>query len=156
MRGKPAPKRQLNNDPIYKSKLITRLTNYLMLHGKKSVAKEIVYTALDNIKTVKGVETPLSIVDEAFENVMPKQEIRSKRVGGANYQVPVHVKHDRAQALAIRWLLNAANNKKGVPMAKGLADAIIEAAEKRGDAIKKKEDVHRMADANKAFAHFRM
>jgi len=155
MRGKQAPKRHIENDPIYKSKVVTRLINKVMKHGKKGVAKDIVYKALASIGEIKETDDPLAILEEAFSNIMPKQEVRSRRVGGANYQIPIFVKFDRSQALAIRWLLAAAKSKKGKPMDKALAEAIIEAQEKRGNAIKKKEDTYRMAEANKAFAHFR-
>jgi len=155
MRGKQAPKRAVENDPVYKSKLITRLIRKVMQNGKKSVAEGIVYKALENVGQVKGVENPLTVLETAFTNISPKQEVRSRRVGGANYQIPVAVKFDRAQTLAIRWLLDTAKKKKGKPMNQALSEAIIEAAENRGDAVKKKEDTHRMADANKAFAHFR-
>ncbi|MFH1896547.1 MAG: 30S ribosomal protein S7 [bacterium] len=155
MRGKQAPKRITENDPVYKSKLITRLINKIMQDGKKSLAENIVYKALDNVAKAKGVENPLTVLEGAFANISPKQEVRSRRVGGANYQIPVSVRFDRAQTLSIRWLLATARGKKGKPMHQALSEAIIEAAENRGDAVKKKEDTHRMADANKAFAHFR-
>ncbi len=155
MRGRPAPKKIIENDPIYKSRLITRIVNYVMESGKKNVAEKNVYKALDKIKDMKKVENPLAVLEEAFKNVMPKMEVRSRRVGGANYQVPTPLKHDRAQALAIRWIVNAARKAKGKPLHQSLTQIIIDSSENRGEAVKKKEDTHRMAEANKAFAHFK-
>ena len=126
-----------------------------MKSEEKKIAEKIVYGALDFAKQRKNIENPLTLLEQAFKNIMPKQEVRSRRVGGANYQVPVFVKFDRAQALAVRWLTAAAKNKKGGTMAERLGNALIEASEEKGDAIKKKEDMHRMAEANKAFAHFK-
>ena len=155
MRGKQAPKRHIENDYIYKNKLVTRIINKVMYGGKKSISERIVYGALERVGKVKETDNPISILDKAFLNLMPKQEVRSRRMGGSNYQIPVSVKFERSQALAIRWLLMAARSKKGKPMERALSEAILEACENRGEAIKKKDDVQRMANANRAFAHFR-
>jgi small subunit ribosomal protein S7 len=155
MRGQRIIKKPIENDPIYKSRLVTRIINYVMQGGKKSVSEKIVYGAMSIIKEKKNTENPLTIIEQAFKNVTPKMEVRSRRVGGSNYQIPVHVKFDRAQALAVRWIVGAARSKKGKPMAERLAQLFIESAEGRGEAVKKKEDIRRMADANRAFAHFR-
>ncbi|MBP9816530.1 MAG: 30S ribosomal protein S7 [Candidatus Pacebacteria bacterium] len=139
-------------DLTYKSEGITRFINTVMLDGKKDTARKVVYAALDIIK--KGDVDPLETFETAIRNVSPLMEVRSRRVGGANYQVPREVPQQRRVSLAYRWLINAARAKKGKPMAEKLANEILMAAKNEGEAIKKKDDMHRMAEANKAFAHF--
>jgi len=147
------PKREVLPDPVYRSKVLTKLINQVMLDGKKSLAETLVYGAMDIIKEKSG-KNPLEVFEAAMKNIMPVLEVKARRVGGANYQVPVEVRHDRRQTLAIRWLLMAAREKKGRPMAVKLADELIAAFNREGAAVTRRENVHRMADANKAFAHF--
>lgn len=152
MRGKSAIKRDLAPDSKYGSVLVAKLINYVMRDGKKSIAEKVVYDCLD----VVGAETkqnPLDVFDEALKNITPTVEVKSKRVGGANYQVPMPVRGDRRYALAYRWLLVAARGKKGRPMSEKLADELMSAAKNEGEAVKKRADVQRMAEANRAFAH---
>lgn len=139
-------------DLVYGSEAISRFINTVMWDGKKDTARKLVYGALDKIKAQDM--DPLETFETAIRNVSPLMEVRSRRVGGANYQVPREVPQQRRVSLAYRWLINAARNKKGKPMAEKLAEQILLAAKNEGDAIKKKDDMHRMADANKAFAHF--
>ncbi|MGE5540663.1 MAG: 30S ribosomal protein S7 [Bacillota bacterium] len=139
-------------DLVYGSEAISRFINTVMWDGKKDTARKVVYDALEIIK--KNEMDPLETFETAIRNVSPLMEVRSRRVGGANYQVPREVPQQRRVSLAYRWLINAARNKKGKPMAEKLANEILLAAKNEGDAIKKKDDMHRMADANKAFAHF--
>lgn len=139
-------------DPVYKSEAVTRFINTVMWDGKKDTARRVVYAALSKLKA-EGKE-PLEIFEEAIRNVSPLMEVRSRRVGGANYQVPREVPQQRRVSLAYRWLINAARAKKGKPMAEKLAAEIMAAANNEGDAMKKKDEMHRMAEANKAFAHF--
>lgn len=152
MRGKKAKKRPIEVDPIYKSKVVTRMVNSIMWGGKKSTAENILYSVLEKLAEDRKEAT--RIFETAVKNVMPEQEVRSRRVGGATYQVPMPVKHDRSEALALRWIINAARRKKGKEMNERLHDELKNAYEGIGDAIKKKEDTHRMAEANRAFAHF--
>lgn len=152
MRAKRAKKRPIVSDPIYKSKQVTRMINVVMVKGKKSLAQKIVYGTLD--KLAEDRKDALKLFEKALKNVMPSQEVRSRRVGGATYQVPYPLKHDRAEALAIRWLVRAAGSKKGSDMITRLHKEIIDASEGTGEAVKKKHDVHRAAEANRAFAHF--
>jgi len=147
-------KRKMIADPIFDSATVTKLINRLMKGGKKTVAQKIVYSAFDLIKE-KTKEEPLAVFQKALANVVPAQEVKSRRVGGANYQVPIPVKKDRGEALAMRWIIEAARSKKGKPMKEDLAQELIEAAKGEGEAIKKRTDMQRMADANRAFAHFR-
>lgn len=154
MRGKLAKKRELTPDIKFGSPVVTKFINYVMKNGKKTVAQKIVYGAFD-ILAEKSKKDPLDIFEEALNNASPIVEVRSRRVGGANYQVPVEVRGDRRLALAFRWIINAANDKKGKPMRQKLAEEIMMAARNEGAAVKKKMDVHRMAEANRAFAHFR-
>jgi small subunit ribosomal protein S7 len=140
-------------DAVYGSIAVGRFINYMMEDGKKSIAEKVVYSAM-NIIGEKTKEEPLSVFEKAIENVTPQQEVKSKRVGGANYQVPVDVRPERRFILASRWIVNATRNKSGKPVAERLADEILAAYNNEGDAIKKKQDVHRMAEANRAFAHF--
>lgn len=153
MRSGKIKKRQTQVDPIYKSRTISRMVNVMMVDGKKSTAEKIIYTALEQLSEDK--KEALRIFEDAIKNVMPKQEVRSRRVGGATYQVPMPVKHARAEALALRWLIGAARNSQGKPMADRLFQELKNANEGIGNAIKKKEETHKMADANRAFAHFR-
>jgi len=153
MRGKPVKKRASIPDSKYGNVMVSKFINYLMERGKKTVAQKIVYEALDRIKESTKQE-PVKIFEEAIKTVQPQVEVRSKRVGGANYQVPLPVRGERQFALACRWIIEAAKNRKGKPMAEKLATILIEAQQGLGDAIKKRDDVHRMAEANKAFAHF--
>jgi small subunit ribosomal protein S7 len=153
MRGKRAPKRKTLLDSKYKSANIAKLINYIMERGKKTVAEGIVYGAFDLLKE-KTKQDPLEIFDQAVKNVTPALEVKSRRVGGANYQIPIPVRGERKIYLAYHWLIDAARHKKGKPMAQKLADELLEAYQNQGDAVKKRMDVHRMAEANRAFAHF--
>ena len=153
MRGKAAPKRHIDPDPKYQNQVLAKFINYLMKDGKKSVAQRIVYNALEEVATKAG-GNPAELFDTALKNVMPLVEVRGRRIGGANYQIPIPVRCERKYSLAFRWLLTAARNKKGRPMAEKLAAELLAAANKEGDAVKKKNDVHKMAEANRAFAHF--
>ena len=154
MRKRRAVKRDVLPDPIYKSKVVTKLINRIMLDGKKGVAEKILYEAFDIIKEKTGSE-PVSVFEKALENIKPQLEVKSKRVGGSNYQVPVEVSETRSQTLGLRWLVNYARLRGGHTMAQNLADEIIDASNGTGNAVKKREDTHRMAEANKAFAHYR-
>lgn len=154
MRKKRAVKRDVLPDPIYNSKLVTKLINSLMKDGKKGVAQKILYEAFDTVKE-KTNQNPMEVFEKAMENIKPALEVKSRRVGGANYQVPIEVKADRSQALALRWLTQYARLRGGHSMAENLANEIIDASNGVGAAVKKREDTHRMAEANKAFAHYR-
>lgn len=153
MRGNKAKKRQLESDPIYKSKVVTRFINYLMLDGKKIVAQKSVYGALEELSEDK--KDAVKKFEDAIKNVMPKVEVRSRRVGGATYQVPVPLRHERSEALAMRWMIDSARKRKGAPIKKKITDEVVAALNNEGTAIKKREDVHKMAEANKAFGHFK-
>ncbi|MCM8900391.1 30S ribosomal protein S7 [Caldicoprobacter algeriensis] len=150
----PVPKREVLPDPIYGSKLVTKLINKVMRDGKKSLAQRICYGAFDLIKEKTGKD-PMEVFEQALNNVMPVLEVRPRRVGGATYQVPVEVNPDRRQALGLRWLVEYARERGERTMVERLAAEIIDAANNTGGAVKKKEDTHRMAEANKAFAHYR-
>ena len=154
MRTREAVKRDVLPDPIYKSKVVTKLINRIMLDGKKGVAEKILYEAFDKVKTKTG-EEPVSVFEKALENIKPQLEVKSKRVGGSNYQVPIEVTPARSQALALRWLTKYSRERGGRGMAENLANEIIDASNGTGAAVKKREDTHRMAEANKAFAHYR-
>jgi len=154
MRKKRAEKRNVLADPIYNSKMITKLINSIMQDGKKGTAQRILYTAFDIVKE-KTNKDPLEVFNEAFENIKPSLEIKSRRVGGSNYQVPMEVREDRANALVLRWLVQYAKNRNGKGMAEKLAAEIIDASNGVGGAVKKREDTHKMAEANKAYAHYR-
>lgn len=153
MRGKQATKRRLTPDPKFGNVLVAKLVNYVMLDGKKTVAERVVYNAFDLISK-KTKQDALDVFETAMKNITPAVEVKSRRVGGANYQIPMPVRGERRNALALRWLLAAVRAKKGKPMAERLAAEIIAASNGEGDAMKKREDVQRMADANRAFAHF--
>jgi small subunit ribosomal protein S7 len=154
MRRKLSKKPELAADPKYGSQKVSKFINHLMERGKKSVARELVYGALEIVKEQAKVEDPMETFDLALKNVAPQVEVRSRRVGGANYQVPRETRPERRNFLAMTWMIAAARSKKGKPMAQKLAEEIILAAKNEGEAAKKKENVHRMAEANKAFAHF--
>ena len=154
MRKRRATKRDVLPDALYKSKVVTKLINQIMLDGKKGTAQRIVYDAFDMIKTKTGEEA-MTVFDRAMANIKPALEVKSRRVGGANYQVPVEVKPERKQALGFRWLINYARLRGGHSMAENLAKEIIDASNGTGAAVKKREETHRMAEANKAFAHYR-
>ena len=153
-RKKRAPKKIPVIDPVYKSAIIPKLVNSIMYDGKKTIAEKIVYDAIDKIKS-KAKEEPINVFNEAINNIKPTVEVRSRRVGGATYQVPVEVKSKRAQALAIRWLVDSARKRKDKHMSDKIFNELFDAYEKKGSAVKKREDVHKMAESNKAFAHFR-
>ena len=154
MRKKQATKRDVLADPIYNSKVVTKLVNHIMKDGKKGTAQNIIYDAFDIVKEKTG-EDAMVVFEKAMVNIKPALEVKSRRVGGANYQVPVEVKPDRAQALAFRWLAQYARLRNGHSMAENLANEIIDASNGIGASVKKKEDTHKMAEANKAFAHYR-
>ncbi len=149
-----APKREVLADPVYESVVLTKLVNQIMLDGKKSIAERICHGAFDIIKEKTGKE-PLEVFEQAMQNIMPVLEVKARRVGGANYQVPVEVRPERRQTLAIRWLVNYSRQRAGRNMREKLANEIMDAAASTGAAVKKKEDTHKMAEANKAFAHYR-
>lgn len=157
MRSKNAPRRILSPDPIYGSRLITRFINKVMSNGKKSIAQNLVYSAMDEIKE-NTKQDPVSVFEKAIQNVAPRMEVRPRRVGGASYQVPVEVRGDRKEALAIRWILTAArsrSNSQFHTFDKKLAQELMDAAQNSGSAIKKRDDILKVANANRAFAHFR-
>ncbi len=149
-----ASRTSLRPDPVYNSLLVAKFVNCLMYDGKKSVALRVIYDAMDIMKKKLPEEDVLEVFNQALENVKPHVEVRSKRVGGASYQVPMQVNRSRQQSLAIRWILEAVRDKKGRPACEKLADELLSAFKREGAAITKRENTHRMADANKAFAHF--
>ena len=154
MRKRRAVKRDVLPDPIYNSKVVTKLINQIMNDGKKGTAQTILCKAFDIVKEETG-EDPNVVFEKALENIKPALEVKSRRVGGANYQVPIEVREDRSQALGLRWLVNYARLRGGKGMAENLANEIMDAAKGVGAAVKKREDTHKMAEANKAFAHYR-
>jgi small subunit ribosomal protein S7 len=149
-----AEKREINPDPKFGDLVVTKFMNAIMLHGKKSVAENIVYGAFDAVQG-KSKQDPLAIFHQALDNVAPHVEVRSRRVGGATYQVPVDVRPERRQALAIRWVIAAARKRNETTMVDRLSGELMDAANNRGSAVKKREDTHKMADANRAFSHYR-
>ncbi|WP_186386447.1 MULTISPECIES: 30S ribosomal protein S7 [unclassified Stappia] len=149
-----AEKREINPDPKFGDTVVTKFMNSIMYHGKKSAAERIVYGAFEVIEG-KVRQNPVEVFHAALDNVMPQVEVRSRRVGGATYQVPVEVRADRRQALAIRWLISAARNRNETTMVDRLSGELLDAANNRGSAVKKREDTHRMAEANRAFSHYR-
>ena len=153
-RRRKAQIREVLPDPVHNSVVLSKFTNAIMLDGKKAVAESLINKSFSNIQSKTG-ESPLSIFTKAIENVKPLVEVRSRRVGGATYQVPVEVKNNRSQALAIRWIVNAIRSRKEKSMIEKLSAELIDASSNKGSAIKKREDTHKMAEANKAFAHFR-
>ena len=154
MRKYRAKKREVLPDPIYNSKMITKLINQIMIGGKKGTAQKILYDAFDIVKEKTGKD-PMEVYNEAMENIKPALEVKARRVGGSNVQVPVEVKEERAQTLALRWLVNYSKLRNGKGMAINLANEIMDAANGTGGSVKKREDTHKMAEANKAFAHYR-
>ena len=154
MRKRQATKRDVLADPIYNSKVVTKLVNHIMKDGKKGTAQKIIYNAFDIVREKTG-EDAMVVFNKAMDNIKPGLEVKSRRVGGATYQVPVEVKPDRAQALAFRWLAQYARLRGGHSMAENLANEIIDASNGTGASVKKKDDTHKMAEANKAFAHYR-
>ena len=155
MRRRRPEKRKILKDPIYKDLIVAKFVNYLMKDGKKSIAEKIFYRSLDIIKGQLKTDDPLEIFKKALNNVSPILEVKSKRIGGATYQVPMEVSNDRRMALAMRWILIYSKSRKGNSMSSRLAAELIAASNKEGSSIKKREDTHKMAEANKAFAHFR-
>ena len=153
MRRKKKIKQVISPDPVYNNVIVAKFINQVMRRGKKTVARKIVYGAFDIVKT-KTKKEPLEVFDLAFKNASPLLEVKSKRIGGATYQVPKEVKGERRLTLAMRWIIQAAKSKKGKPMREKLAEELIAAANNTGEAVKKKENTHRMAEANRAFAHF--
>jgi len=149
-----APKRNVMPDPVYNSKVLTKLINQIMNDGKRSVAEKVCYNAFEIIREKTGKE-PLEVFEQAMKNVMPVLEVKARRVGGANYQVPIEVRPDRRQTLAIRWITMYARQRGGKSMEGRLAEELMEAANNTGSSVKRKEDTHKMAEANKAFAHYR-
>jgi small subunit ribosomal protein S7 len=149
-----AEKREINPDPKFGDLVVTKFMNAVMLAGKKSVAERIVYGALDQVQA-KTKQEPVTVFHQALDNVAPHVEVRSRRVGGATYQVPVDVRPERRQALAIRWLITAARNRNETTMVDRLSGELLDAANNRGTAVKKREDTHKMAEANRAFSHYR-
>ena len=154
MRKRQAVKREVLADPIYNSKMVTKLINRIMIGGKKGTAQNILYDAFDIVKEKTGND-PMETFNKDYENIKPQLESKSRRIGRGNYQVPVEVKEDRGQALALRWLVQYAKNRSGKGMAENLANEIMDAANGVGGAVKKREDTHKMAEANKAYAHYR-
>jgi small subunit ribosomal protein S7 len=149
-----AEKREILPDPKFGNVVLTKFMNSIMHHGKKSAAEQIVYGALDTIEG-KAKQSPITVFQQALDNVMPTIEVRSRRVGGATYQVPVEVRTDRRQALGIRWLISAARERNEKTMTERLSAELLDASNNRGNAVKKREDTHRMAEANRAFSHYR-
>lgn len=154
MRRKLKAKPKLVPDHLYDSEKVTKFVNYVMEEGKKNTARKVVYAALDLIKEKTKNENPLEIFEVALKNTGPTMEVRSRRVGGANYQVPREVRPERRQFLSMKWIIDAARSKKGKPMHEKLAEEIIAASNNEGEAVRKRENTHKMAEANKAFAHF--
>lgn len=154
MRRKLKTKKPIPLDVVYNSDKVSKFINYVMERGKKTVARKVVYDALELIKEKEKVENPMEIFDTALKNTMPMMEVRSRRVGGANYQVPREVRPERRNYLSMKWIVDASRSKKGAEMYKKLADEIIAASKNEGEAVKKRENTHKMAEANKAFAHF--
>ena len=151
----PAPRRELMPDPIYRSVVVTQLVNKVLRHGKRSTAERIVYQALDIVQSKTGTDDPVGTLKRAVDNVRPQLEVRSRRVGGATYQVPVEVKPRRANTLAIRWLVGYSRQRREKTMAERLANEILDASNGLGASVKRREDLHKMAESNKAFAHYR-
>jgi small subunit ribosomal protein S7 len=154
MRRGPAPKRHIEPDPVYRSLLVSQIINKVLLDGKKETARSIVYGALEIVERRVG-QDPLTVLKRAIDNIRPQVEVRSRRVGGSSYQVPVEVRPRRANSLAIRWLVNFARKRKENAMAERLANEILDASNNTGSAVKRREDIHKMAESNKAFAHYR-
>lgn len=154
MRRKLKSKPKITPDSVYESEKVAKFINYTMLEGKKATARGVVYRALEEVKDKAKVTDPLEIFEQALKNTGPTMEVRSRRVGGANYQIPREVRPERRQQLSMKWIIEAARSKKGKPMHEKLAEELILAANNEGEAVKKRDTTHRMAEANKAFAHF--
>ena len=155
MRRRRPEKRKILPDPVYNDWVVAKFVNYIMKQGKKSIAEKIFYGSLDIISNQMKTDTPIEVFKKALSNVSPVLEVKSKRIGGATYQVPMEVSEKRKLSLAMRWILTYSRGRKGKTMANRLAAELIAASKKEGSSVKKKEDTHKMADANKAFAHFR-
>lgn len=153
-RRRRAERRQISGDPRYNSEMVTRFINRIMMSGKKSVAERIVYSALEIASKGAG-RPPIEVLDSAVHNATPILEVKPRRVGGATYQVPIEIRTERRTSLAVRWLVNAARGRKGKPIAEGLAQEFLDASKGQGAAVKRREDIHRMAEANRAFVHYR-
>ncbi len=154
MRRAPAEVRKLEPDPVYQSVLVTQIINKVLLKGKKGAARRIVYTAMDTVERRTGSD-PLPVLKRAIDNIRPSMEVRTRRVGGSSYQVPVEVRPRRAQTLSVRWLVEFARKRRENTMSDRLANEILDAANRTGSAVKRREDIHKMAESNKAFAHYR-
>ena len=154
MRRGPAPKRHIEPDPVYRSLLVSQIINKVLLDGKKETARSIVYGAMEIVERRVG-QDPLTVLKRAVDNIRPSVEVRSRRVGGSSYQVPVEVRPRRANSLGIRWLVNFARKRKENTMAERLANEILDASNNTGSAVKRREDIHKMAESNRAFAHYR-
>ena len=155
MRRRRAERREAAPDPRYNNRLVQKLVNMVMHDGKKTIAEGIVYGAFDQLKTATATNDVLSVFHKALEQVRPHVELKPRRVGGATYQIPIEVRHDRGMSLALRWVRNAARSRKGSPMSKRLADELLSAFKGEGSAVRKREETHKMAEANRAFAHYR-
>jgi small subunit ribosomal protein S7 len=155
MRRRRAEKHELPPDAQYNNRLVSKLINMLMMDGKKIAAEKVVYGAFDQVKTTTGTNDVLSVFHKAVEHVRPHVELKPRRVGGATYQIPIEVRHERGLSLALRWIRSAARSRRGAPMAKRLADELMAAYKGEGTAVKKREETHKMAEANRAFAHYR-
>ncbi len=155
MRRRTAARRETPPDPRYNNRLVQKMINSLMTDGKKSTAETVVYGAFDVMKKSAGTNDVLTMFHKAIENVRPHVELKARRVGGATYQIPIEVRHDRGLALALRWIRTAARGRKGAPMSKRLADELLNAFKGEGPAVRKREEIHKMAEANRAFAHYR-
>jgi small subunit ribosomal protein S7 len=155
MRRRRAAKEETPPDPRYNNRLVQKMINMLMVDGKKSVSERIVYDAFEQLKKAVNTNDVLTVYHKAIENIRPHVELKARRVGGATYQIPIEVRHDRGMSLALRWLRNAARSRKGVPMAKKLSDELLSAYKGEGSAVRKREETHKMAEANRAFAHYR-
>jgi small subunit ribosomal protein S7 len=154
MRRAPAEVRKLEPDPVYQSILVTQIINKVLLKGKKGAARRIVYTAMETVEKRTGSD-PLPVLKRAIDNIRPSMEVRTRRVGGSSYQVPVEVRPRRAQTLSVRWLVEFARKRRENAMSDRLANEILDAANRTGSAVKRREDIHKMAESNKAFAHYR-
>ncbi len=154
-RRRRAQRHEAPPDSRYSNRLVQKLINIIMTDGKKSIAEDIVYTAFDELREAVGTNDVLSVFHRAIENVRPHVELKARRVGGANYQIPIEVRHDRGMSLALRWLRTAAQSRKGAPMAKRLSEELLSAYKGEGSAVRKREETHKMAEANRAFAHYR-
>lgn len=155
MRRRRSPRREAPPDPKYNNRLVQKLINMIMLDGKKSIAERVVYDAFDQLRQNAATNDVVSVFHKAIENVRPHVELKPRRVGGATYQIPIEVRHDRSLSLALRWLRLAARSRRGSPMGKRLADELLAAYKGEGAAVKRREEMHKMAEANRAFAHYR-